>query len=74
MKDKLYELRARAALYAREQEPDGIVQFNMIMTEELIKLVVKECMDVVSRAGNSKAEILNDLEEMIYETDARNQG
>ena len=34
--------------------------------EGLAELIVKECMTIVSKSGNSKAEILNDLEELIW--------
>jgi hypothetical protein len=30
------------------------------------ELIVKECMSIVSKSGNSKAEVLNDLEEFIW--------
>ena len=34
--------------------------------EKFAQLIVKECMSIVSKSGNSKAEILNDLEEFIW--------
>ena len=34
--------------------------------EKFAELIVKECMTIVSKAGNSKAEVLNDLEELIW--------
>ncbi len=34
--------------------------------EKFAELIVRECMSIVSKSGNSKAEILNDLEEFIW--------
>jgi hypothetical protein len=34
--------------------------------EYFAELIVKECMSIVSKSGNSKAEVLNDLEEFIW--------
>ena len=34
--------------------------------EKFAKLIVQESMNIVSKSGNSKAEILNDLEELIW--------
>jgi len=34
--------------------------------QEAAELIVKECMATVSKSGNSKSEILNSLEELIW--------
>ena len=34
--------------------------------EVFAKLIVKECMDLVATGGNSKAEALNAMEELIW--------
>jgi hypothetical protein len=34
--------------------------------KKFAELIIRECMDIVSKAGNSKAEILWNLEELIW--------
>lgn len=34
--------------------------------DKFAESIVRECMSIVSKAGNSKAEIMNDLEDFIW--------
>ena len=44
----------------------GMGERDEVDKEKFTKLIVQECMTIVSKSGNSKAEILNDLEELIW--------
>ena len=67
MNERIKELIQQAVTF--RLEPDSECYEAIICPEDLeslAELLVKECMTIVSKGGNSKAEILNDLEELIW--------
>ena len=64
MNERIQELMKQA------MEPSGLESlggpYMELNTEKFAELIVKECMTIVSKSGNSKAEVLNNLEEFIW--------
>ncbi len=63
MNERIKQLESQA--WGQVNRTNGLVRtedFN----KKFAELIVKECMSIVSKSGNSKAEVLNDLEEFIW--------
>ena len=58
MNERIKKLAEQAGFLNKDEESIGY----------FAELIVRECMSIVSKSGNSKAEILNDLEEFIWST------
>lgn len=52
MNSKIKEFRFKAAEFANEQKPLGIMKWNEIRDAEFAKLIVKECANLVDQAIN----------------------
>ncbi len=67
MNERIKELRRRATLVETYTSHDGSVhEGKSVDLDKFAELIVKECISIVSKSGNSKAEVLNDLEEFIW--------
>ena len=64
-KQALEQAHANACAKNKTDRPQNNTVWNEF-PEVFAELIVKECMSIVSKSGNSKAEVLNDLEEFIW--------
>ena len=62
MNKRIYELATQAAM----SEGFGPEVWQTTFTDKFAQLIVVECMSIVSKSGNSKAEVLMDLEDFIW--------
>ena len=65
MNERIKELAEQAGMIIGDASNFDMAKF-MPKEVKFAELIVKECMTIVSKSGNSKAEILNDLEELIW--------
>lgn len=71
MNERIKELalQAEETYTYKDFSPNGgeeTKQSKTVNLEKFAELIVIECMGIVSKAGNSKAEILWNLEELIW--------
>jgi hypothetical protein len=64
MNERIKQLAEQATTYIEPTSTSG--EGWIFDKEKFAELLVKECMTIVSKSGNSKAEVLYDLEEFIW--------
>ena len=62
MNERIKEFRFKAAEYANEQKPFGLMKWNEIRDAKFAELIVRECMDIAKQVENEKFEVAGSAE------------
>ena len=65
MNERIKEFRFKAAEYANEQKPLGLMKWNELRDAKFAELIVGECLDIVANADMTELEG-PDLEDVLY--------
>ena len=65
MNERIKEFRFKAAEYANEQKPLGLMKWNELRDAKFAELIVGECLDIVANADMTELEG-PDPEDVLY--------